>query len=114
MAKYLESLDVVFAALSDPSRRAVVQRLGAGPVSVGELARDLPMTLPSFMKHLRVLEDSGLIRTVKTGRVRQCTLERDRFVLIDGWLAAQRRIWEDRTDRLEQFLLETTESTDES
>ncbi|NUP26461.1 MAG: helix-turn-helix transcriptional regulator [Nocardia sp.] len=113
MAKYLESLDSVFAALSDPSRRRVVQRLGAGPASVGELAQDLPITLPSFMKHLRVLEDSGLIRTVKTGRVRQCELDRERFALIDGWLAEQRRVWEDRTDRLEQFLLETLESTDE-
>ncbi|WP_280461524.1 ArsR/SmtB family transcription factor [Nocardia carnea] len=114
MAKYSESLDSVFAALSDPSRRVVVQRLGSGPVSVGELARDLPITLPSFMKHIRVLEDSGLIRTVKVGRVRRCTLDRERFALIDGWLAEQRRIWEDRTDRLEQFLLETPEPTDES
>ncbi|MGW4071237.1 ArsR/SmtB family transcription factor [Nocardia grenadensis] len=114
MAKYLESLDGVFAALSDPSRRAVVQRLGAGPASVGELARDLPITLPSFMKHLRVLENSGLIRTIKTGRVRRCELDRDRFALIDGWLAEQRQVWEARTDRLEQFLLTTEESTDES
>ncbi|WP_084480790.1 ArsR/SmtB family transcription factor [Nocardia grenadensis] len=114
MAKYLESLDGVFAALSDPSRRAVVQRLGAGPASVGELARDLPITLPSFMKHLRVLENSGLIRTIKTGRVRRCELDRDRFALIDGWLAEQRQVWEARTDRLEQFLLTTEEPTDES
>ncbi|MGW0181826.1 ArsR/SmtB family transcription factor [Nocardia sp. NPDC003345] len=113
MAKYSESLDSVFAALSDPSRRTVIRRLGAGPASVGELARDLPITLPSFMKHLRVLEGSGLVRTVKTGRVRQCELDRERFALIDGWLAEQRRVWEDRTDRLEQFLLETPESTDE-
>ncbi|NKY36476.1 helix-turn-helix transcriptional regulator [Nocardia speluncae] len=114
MAKYYESLDGVFAALADPSRRAVVQRLGAGPASVGELSRDLPITLPSFMKHIRVLEDSGLIRTVKTGRVRRCTLDRQRFALIDGWLAEQRRTWEGRTDRLEQFLLEPPEPTDES
>ena len=62
------------------------------------------MTLPSFMKHIRVLEHSGLIRTVKRGRVRTCTLNRERLAVVDGWLAEQRAIWEDRTDRLEQFV----------
>lgn len=114
MAKYSESLDSVFAALSDPSRRAVVQRLGSGPASVGELARDVPITLPSFMKHIRVLEASGLIRTSKTGRVRHCELDRERIAVLGDWLAEQRRIWEARTDRLEDFLATTKEPTDES
>nr|WP_280438266.1 metalloregulator ArsR/SmtB family transcription factor [Nocardia carnea] len=107
-------MDDVFAALADPSRRAVVQRLGSGPASVGELAESAPITLPSFLKHIRVLEASGLIRTTKTGRVRHCELDRERFALVDDWLAEQRRIWEGRTDRLENFLTANKESPDES
>ncbi|WP_300014292.1 metalloregulator ArsR/SmtB family transcription factor [Pseudonocardia sp.] len=97
-------LDGVFVALADPTRRAVVGRLGRGPASVGDLARDAPMTLPSFMKHVRVLESNGLIRTTKSGRVRMCELDPERFELVDDWLAEQRRIWADRTDRLERFV----------
>ena len=97
-------MDGVFGALADPTRRAVVRCLGSGPESVGDLARRFPMTLPSFMKHVRTLEENGLIRTVKTGRVRTCVLNRDRLNLLDDWLAEQRGIWEGRTDRLEQFL----------
>lgn len=114
MAKYSAQLDGVFAALADPSRRAVIHRLGSGPASVGELAESAPITLPSFMKHIRVLETSGLIRTVKIGRVRRCELDRERFGLVEDWLAEQRRLWEARTDRLEHFLTATEESTDES
>lgn len=95
--------DRVFAALADPTRRAVVHRLGSGPGTVSELARDFPIALPSFMKHLRVLETSGLIRTRKTGRVRSCELNRERLALVDDWLAAQRRSWEAHTDRLQAF-----------
>lgn len=62
------------------------------------------MTLPSFMKHLRMLETAQLIRTAKTGRVRTCTLNRERIGIIDGWLAEQRAIWDARTDRLETFV----------
>ena len=104
MAQHSAKLDGVFTALSDPTRRVVVRELGRGPASVGDLARSSPMTLPSFMKHIRVLEHSGLIRTVKRGRVRTCTLNRERLAVVDGWLAEQRAIWEDRTDRLEQFV----------
>jgi DNA-binding transcriptional ArsR family regulator len=104
MAQYSTVLDGVFVALADPTRRAVVRRLGRGPASVGDLARDAPMTLPSFMKHVRVLESNGLIRTAKSGRVRICELDRERFALIEDWLAEQRRIWADRTDRLERFV----------
>jgi len=94
----------VFAALSDPTRRSVLSELGRGPASVGDLARSSPMTLPSFMKHIRVLEKSELIHTAKAGRVRTCTLNRERLAVVDGWLAGQRAIWEGSTDRLEQFV----------
>lgn len=104
MAEYSAALDGVFIALADPTRRGVVRRLGLGPASVGDLAKDAPMTLPSFMKHVRVLESNGLIRTAKSGRVRTCELNRERFALVEDWLAEQRRAWVDRTDRLEQFV----------
>jgi DNA-binding transcriptional ArsR family regulator len=104
MAQYSPALDEVFQALSDPTRRAVLGRLGAGSASVGELAAPFEMALPSFMKHIRYLEKSGLIRTRKTGRVRTCTLERKSFAVVESWLDEQRRIWEDRTDRLERFV----------
>ena len=104
MAKYSSALDDVFAALADPTRRAVVGVLGRGPASVGELAQTASMTLPSFMKHVHTLERCGLIRTAKSGRVRTCTLNRKRLAVVDGWLAEQRALWERRTDRLEQFV----------
>ncbi len=67
------------------------------------------MTLPSFMKHVRMLESHGLIRTVKSGRVRTCELNRERFALVEDWLAEQRRIWAGRTDRLENFVTKQEE-----
>ena len=112
MAKY-GVLDDVFVALADPTRRAVIRRLGEGPASVGELAEPFPITLPSFMKHVRTLESSGLVRTSKSGRVRTCTLNRDRLALVEDWLADQRRIWEQRTDRLERFVADDQERTRE-
>lgn len=121
MAKYLKEpdseLDEVFLALSDPTRRAILTRLGSGGASVSALAEHSTMTLPSFMKHLNALERTGLIRTVKSGRVRRCELNRGRLDLIEGWLADQRRIWERRTDRLEQFVLtehETRQTQEET
>ena len=99
----------MFAALADPSRRAVVGALGRGPASVGELAQLASMTLPSFMKHIHTLERCGLIHTAKSGRVRTCTLNRKRLGVVDGWLAEQRAVWEGRTDRLEQFVANSQE-----
>ncbi|MGH3375830.1 MAG: ArsR/SmtB family transcription factor [Actinoallomurus sp.] len=110
MAQYSAEIDGVFVALADPTRRDVIRRLGRGPTSVGDLARAFPMTLPSFMKHVRTLEANGLIRTVKSGRVRTCVLNRDRLALLDDWLAEQRRIWEGRTDRLERLVTDPKES----
>ncbi|MED7932015.1 helix-turn-helix domain-containing protein [Nonomuraea sp. LP-02] len=110
MAQYSAELDGVFVALADQTRRDVIRRLGRGPTSVGDLAREFPMTLPSFMKHVRTLETNGLIHTVKLGRVRTCVLNRDRLALIDDWLAEQRRLWEERTDRLERLVTDPQET----
>lgn len=109
MAQYSAEIDGVFLALADPTRRGVIRRLGRGPTSVGELAGGFPMALPSFMKHVRTLEMNGLISTVKVGRVRTCVLNRDRLALVDDWLAEQRRIWEERTDRLERLVTDPME-----
>ncbi|MEV0646275.1 metalloregulator ArsR/SmtB family transcription factor [Phytomonospora sp. NPDC050363] len=111
MANHFAELDGVFAALADPTRRGIVRQLGRGAASVGELARSAPIALPSFMKHIRALEASGLVITSKTGRVRRCELNRGRFALIDDWLSDQRRLWEERTDRLEAFVTDTEEDT---
>lgn len=97
-------LDGIFQALADPTRRAVVSRLGQGPASVGELASPFDMALPSFMKHIHMLEQSGLIRTSKSGRVRTCEIAREQLAAVDGWLDQQRAIWNGRTDRLEDFV----------
>ena len=109
MAQYSSQLDGVFQALADPTRRAVLGRLGTGPASVGELAAPFDMALPSFMKHIRYLERAGWIRTRKTGRVRTCTIERKSFDVIENWLTEQRSIWEGRTDRLEHFVTTTND-----
>lgn len=112
MAHSSTPLDEIFGALSDPTRRAVVERLGRGPASVGELADPFPITLPSFMKHLRVLEDSGLVLTKKVGRTRMCSLDRRRLRRLSTWLDHQRIVWTERTDRLEHFVTDTdTEET---
>ena len=104
MEQYSHQLDGIFQALADPTRRRVIERLGRGPASVGELAQPFEMALPSFMKHIHMLEDSGLIRTSKTGRVRTCAVDRTRLAAVTGWLEEQKAIWEGRTDRLEQFV----------
>lgn len=109
MAQYSAQLDGVFVALADPTRRGVIRRLGHGPVSVGDLAREFPMTLPSFMKHVRTLESTGLIRTAKSGRVRTCVLNRESLALVDDWLAQERRVWAERTDRLENLVTDPKE-----
>jgi DNA-binding transcriptional ArsR family regulator len=112
MAQYSAQLDGAFQALADPTRRAVLNRLGTGPASVGELAAPFSMALPSFMKHIRYLENTGWIRTRKTGRVRTCTLDMKSLHVVETWLSEQRSIWEERTDRLEHFVM-TTHATEE-
>lgn len=104
MEQYPERLDSIFLALADPTRRAVLRRLSRSPASISELAKPFDMALPSFMKHIRLLEDSGWIRTRKEGRVRTCAIEKKAFTAANGWLSAQRALWDERTDRLEQFV----------
>ena len=87
-------------ALGDPTRRSIVQRLVLGRATVSELAAPFSMALPSLLKHLGVLERSGLIRSEKRGRVRSCVLQADRLQLAEGWLAEQRQLWEARSDRM--------------
>jgi len=93
-----ETLNHFFAALSDLTRRAVLERLVAGPASVTELAAPHPMALPTFMRHLSVLEKAGLVRSIKKGRVRTCHLEPAPMLEAQGWLAWQRQVWEDQIE----------------
>jgi DNA-binding transcriptional ArsR family regulator len=100
-------LDKTFAALADPARRAIVERLVQGPASVSELARPLPMSLPAVMLHLKVLEQSGLVTSRKEGRVRTCRIEPQMLSQAEEWVSARRRMWERSLDRLGAFLDET-------
>jgi len=111
MAQYSDTLDEVFQALSDPTRRAVLTKLGEGPASISELAAPFDMALTSFQKHIRLLEGSGWISTVKRGRVRTCTIRAERFAEVETWLDEQRALWLGRTDRLEAFVLAEQEES---
>ena len=104
MPKQNQTLDRVFHALADPTRRAIIARLSQGPASVSELAEPLPMALPSVVQHLRVLEQGGLIRSEKSGRVRTCRIEAAPLSEAERWIAAHRASWEQRLDRLDAYL----------
>ncbi|WGF89860.1 ArsR/SmtB family transcription factor [Marinivivus vitaminiproducens] len=104
MVTFHTSLDAAFHALADPTRRAVISRLMARPASVKELAAPFAMGLPAFLKHLRVLEESGLIATEKTGRVRTCRVEIEQLAEAESWLGEQRALWQGRTDRLAAYV----------
>ncbi|RKH46401.1 transcriptional regulator [Corallococcus sicarius] len=107
MEQHPRQMDGLFQALADPTRRAVLRRLGQGPASISELAKPFDMALPSFMKHIHLLEESGWIQTRKEGRVRTCAIEKKPFAVVQAWLSEQRDLWEGRTDRLEQFVTRT-------
>jgi DNA-binding transcriptional ArsR family regulator len=100
-------LDRTFAALADPARRAIVERLVSGPATVSELARPLPMSLPAAMLHLKVLEESGLVTSEKVGRVRTCRIEPQMLGQAEKWVAERRVLWERSLDRLGAYLDET-------
>jgi DNA-binding transcriptional ArsR family regulator len=104
MENYKTSLDAAFHALADPTRRAVVSRLMKGPAPVKELAEPFAMGLPSFMKHLGVLEKDGLIRSEKIGRIRTCRINSERLAVAESWLAQQRELWQGRADRLADYV----------
>ena len=94
----------VFQALSDSTRRAVLERLSDGPAPVSELSRPFDMALPSFLQHLQVLERSGLVRSRKTGRVRTCQLAPQPLKKAERWMVEQRSLWERRLDQLDAYL----------
>lgn len=104
MLKQPASLDLVFQALADPTRRALVERMTKGPASVSDLARPFAMTLAAVMQHLKVLEESGLVRTQKEGRVRTCTIEPNALRTAEDWIAERRTSWEGKLDRLGALL----------
>lgn len=102
-------VDRVFHALGDPTRRAIVEKLSQGPVSVSALAKPLDITLAAVVQHLQVLEKSGLIRTTKVGRVRTCRIERTGFTVAERWIRDRRSLWERRLDRLGHLLSDEDE-----
>lgn len=102
-------VDRVFRALSDPTRRNVLERLSMRPASASELAAPYDMALPSFVEHLKVLETSGLVRSHKTGRVRTYELAAGQLKLAEDWLGRQRNVWERRLDQLDSYLLKLKE-----
>lgn len=100
------SLDLMFQALADPTRRVMFERLSRGPASVSTLAQPLAMSLPAVMQHLQVLEASGLVRSEKVGRVRTCRIDQSALRKAEHWIAARRTTWERRLDRLGAYLAE--------
>ncbi len=104
-----QPLDVLFHALSDPTRRAVLERLTHGPATTSDLAQPFAMALPSFAQHLDVLSRSGLVTSGKAGRVRTYQLAPDALAAGEQWLAGQRALWAQRLDQLDAFLLSQRE-----
>jgi DNA-binding transcriptional ArsR family regulator len=98
-------IDAVFRALSDPTRRNVLERLSQKPASASDLAAPYRMALPSFVEHMKVLEGCGLVRSQKKGRVRTYELAPERLKLAEDWLGKQRRLWEKRLDQMDAYLL---------
>lgn len=99
-----QPLDRAFHALSDPSRRAMIDRLSRGPASVSELAKPLPMTLSAVTQHLKVLEEAGLVRSGKEGRVRTCALDAEAMARVERWISERKRFWQQQYDQLDAYL----------
>ena len=104
MAKYSPDLDSAFAALADPTRRAIVSRLCEGPKTVSELSEPFEIALPSLLKHVQVLEQSGLISSEKVGRVRTCRIEPHALQATEAWIHRHIAGWESRLDRMEAHI----------
>src|ERR1017187_1982397 len=104
MLNKVTALDQTFQALADSSRRAILAELTRGPCSVSKLARPLAMSLPAVMQHLAVLEGSGLVRSVKVGRVRTCRIEPKALSLAEQWINHRRIEWDRHLDRLGEYL----------
>jgi DNA-binding transcriptional ArsR family regulator len=109
MPKAKINIDRVFHALGDPTRRAILDKLGEGPLSVSRLAAPLDITLTAVVQHLEVLEESGLVHTEKVGRVRTCRIETAGFSALEQWIRDHRSTWERRLDRLGDLLAESDE-----
>ena len=107
MVKYTPKLDATFAALSDPTRRAILSRLARGDTSVGELARPFKMSLPAVSKHLRVLQRAGLLTQDRQGRVLRCRLRAAPMQTAGAWIERYRRFWTQQLDALARFVEET-------
>ncbi len=99
-------VDRVFHALGDPTRRAMIEKLSKGPITVSRLAKPLDITLAAVVQHLQILEKSGLVRSEKVGRVRTCRIESKGFSVVERWIADRRSLWEARFDRLGTLLAE--------
>jgi DNA-binding transcriptional ArsR family regulator len=104
-------VDRVFHALGDPTRRTIMEKLSHGPISVSRLAEPLEVTLAAVVQHLQVLEESGLVRTEKTGRVRTCSIEPHGLSVAEQWIRDRRSIWDQRLDRLGELLAEPDTET---
>lgn len=104
MAKHEPDLSLLFHALSDPTRRAMLTRLAEGTAAVSELAGPTGLRLPTVMRHLAVLEEAGLVASSKDGRVRSCAIVPEALAPVRGWLDEQRAIWESRLDRLDDYV----------
>jgi DNA-binding transcriptional ArsR family regulator len=105
MAKHDPALDRLFHALSDPTRRMMLNRMASGPAPVTELAGPTGLRLPTVMRHLSVLEEAGLVTTQKDGRVRSCAFVPDALAPMRNWLEEQRKIWDARLDRLDDYVI---------
>ena len=106
--------DQVFHALSNSTRRKVLERLSVGPATVSELAARFDMQLPSFVQHLSLLEQSRLVRSKKRGRVRTYEIAPERFKVVEDWLTARRQSWEARLDRFDQYVKQLKEKDSDS
>jgi DNA-binding transcriptional ArsR family regulator len=113
MLNQQSALDLTFQALADPTRRAMVERLSRRPTSVSELARPFSMSLPAVMQHLAVLESSGLVVSEKVGRVRTCRIEPQALGLAEQWINERRAEWEQRFDRLGEYLKQLQDNGDD-
>ncbi len=102
-------MNCVFHGLADPTRRAVLERLSSGPAAVSELAEPFSMSLPSFLQHLDVLEDCGLVKSRKSGRVRTYRLTPQPLRVSEAWFEKQRAIWNHRLDQLDVYLSDLKE-----
>lgn len=113
MPDALTPIDRVFHALGDPTRRAILEKLSDGPISISGLAKPLAISLAAVVQHIQILEESGLVRTEKVGRVRTCRLEPGGLAIAEEWISRRKTLWEKRFDRLGELLIRENRDEDE-